>query len=69
MAKTVVVARRKVEKNLVVSDKTKITKSKQDLTFADLKAGMSVALEYQKEGDKLIAVTIKVAAPKAAAKK
>jgi hypothetical protein len=29
---------------------------------------MNVALEYKKDGDKLIAVTIKVAAPKAAPK-
>jgi hypothetical protein len=68
VAKSIVVAKGKVEKTVVVNDETKITKGKDTLSFADLKAEMNVALEYKKDGDKLIAVTIKVAAPKAAPK-
>jgi uncharacterized alpha/beta hydrolase family protein len=69
MAKSIVVAKKKVEKTLVVDETTKITKGKTDLTFADLKAGMSIVTEYKKDGDKLITVTIKVSAPKAPQKK
>jgi Cu/Ag efflux protein CusF len=65
VAKSIVVAKGKVEKTFVVDDKTKITKGKDTLAFADLKKGMNVSLEYNKVGDKLIAVAIKVAAPKA----
>ena len=68
VAKSIVVAKGKVEKTFVVNNETKITKGKDTLSFADLKAGMNVALEYKKDGDKLIAVTIKVSAPKAAPK-
>jgi Cu/Ag efflux protein CusF len=68
VAKSIVVAKGKVEKTFVVNDGTKITKGKDTLSFADLKAGMNIALEYKKDGDKLIAVTIKVSAPKAAPK-
>jgi hypothetical protein len=50
-------------------DKTKITRGKDTLSFADLKKGMSASVEYQKVGDKMTAVAIKVAAPKAAPKK
>lgn len=65
VAKSIVVVKGKVEKTFVVNNETKITKGKDTLSFADLKAGMNVALEYKKDGDKLIAVTIKVSAPKA----
>lgn len=65
MAKSIVVAKGKVEKTFIVNDETKITKGKDALTFADLKAGMNVVIEFKKDGDKLIAVTIKVSAPKA----
>ncbi len=75
VAKSIVVAKPgKVveEKTFFVDDKTKITKGKDALTFADLKAGMNVVIEYKKEKmdkiEKLIAVTIKVSAPKAAPK-
>jgi hypothetical protein len=61
MAKSIVVAKGKESKTFLVDVETKITKSKTDLTFADLKPGMSVAVEYKKDGEKLIAVTIKVA--------
>jgi len=39
------------------------------MAFADLKKDMGVSIEYKKDGDKMIAVTIKAAAPKAAPKK
>ena len=47
---------------------TKITRGKDTLSFADLKKGMDVAVEYKKEGEKMTATAIKVAAPKAAPK-
>jgi len=62
---------KKEEKTLTFAtdDKTKITRGKDTLSFADLKKGMNVSVEYKKVGDKMIAVAIKVAAPKAAPKK
>ena len=48
---------------------TKITRGKDTLGTGDLKKGMSVQVEYKKDGEKMIAATIKVAAPKAAPKK
>ncbi len=69
MAKSIVVAKEKVEKSFVVTADTKITKGKEALKFEDLKAGMNVTIEYKKEMDKMIAVTIKVSTPKAAPKK
>jgi Cu/Ag efflux protein CusF len=69
MAKSIVVAKEKVEKTFVVTADTKITKGKEALKFEDLKAGLQVAIEYKKEMDKMIAVTIKVSTPKAAPKK
>jgi hypothetical protein len=65
VAKNIVVAKGKQEKTFVVDDKSKITKGKDTLSFADLKGGMNLVIEYMKDGDKLIAVTIKVSAPKA----
>jgi hypothetical protein len=61
---------KKEEKTLAFAtdDKTKITKARKALPFADLKKEMSVSVEYKKDGDKMIAVTIKVSAPKAAPK-
>lgn len=58
----------KVEKTLsfATDDKTKITKGKDTLSFADLKKGMDVSVEYKKDGDKMVAVAIKASAPKAA---
>jgi ribosomal protein L5 len=50
-------------------DKTKITKAKKNMSFADLKQGMRVSVTYKKDGDKMTAVSIKVAAPKPAPKK
>jgi general stress protein 26 len=46
-------------------EKTKITRGKDTLSLADLKKNMNVAVEYKKDGEKMIAATIKVAAPKA----
>jgi len=69
MAKNIVVAKGKVEKSFVVTADTKITKGKEALKFEDLKAGMHVGIEYKKEMDKMIAVTVKVSTPKAAPKK
>jgi len=58
---------KKEEKTLAfaIGDKTKITKGKETLSFAELKKGMHVAIEYKKDGDKNVAVTVKVAATKA----
>jgi len=64
VAKSIVVVKGKTEKTFVATDDTKITKGKEALKFEDLKARMNVVLEYKKDGDKLIAVTIKVSAPK-----
>lgn len=61
MAKTVVVKGKKEEKTFAMDEKTKITRGKKGLTFADLKKGMSVSVESKKEGEKVIAVAIKVA--------
>jgi outer membrane lipoprotein-sorting protein len=65
MAKSIVVAKGKEEKTFGVTADTKITKGKEALKFEDLKAGMNLAIEYKKEMDKMIAVMIKVSAPKA----
>jgi Cu/Ag efflux protein CusF len=67
-AKSITVAKGKVEKNFEVAADTKITKGKEALKFEDLKAGMNVAVEYKKEGEKLVTASIKAAAPKATPK-
>jgi hypothetical protein len=69
MAKSIVVAKGKVEKAFVVTADTKITKGKEALKFEDLKAGLGVTVESKKEMDKMIAVTIKVSTPKPVTKK
>lgn len=69
MAKSIAVAKGKVEKSFVVTADTKITKGKEALKFEDLKAGLHVGIEYKKDMDKMIAGTIKVSTPKAAPKK
>jgi Cu/Ag efflux protein CusF len=68
MAKSIAVVKGKVEKSFVVTADTKITKGKEALKFEDLKAGMNVAIEYKKDGDKLTAASVKAAAPKASPK-
>jgi len=57
------------DKTFFVDKATKITKGQAHLKFEDLKAGMNVVVEYKKDGDKNIAVTIKVSAPKPPPKK
>lgn len=68
-AKTIVVKIETQTMTFSIADTTKITKAGKEMLFAELKAGMDVAVDYKKEGDKDIAATIKVAAPKAAPKK
>ena len=68
VAKSIVVVKGKDEKTFGVTADTKITKGKEALKFEDLKAGLNVSIEYKKDGDKLIAATIKAAAPKASPK-
>ena len=43
-----------------VDDKTRITDAGKDLPFTGLKKGMRVSIKYRKNGDKMIAVRIKV---------
>jgi len=69
MGKSIVVAKGKEEKTFAIDDMTKIMKGKEALKIEDLKAGMNVSIEYKKEMDKNVAVTIKASAPKAAPKK
>jgi hypothetical protein len=68
--KVVTVKGKKEEKvmTFATSDTTKITKGKKTLTFADLKEGMHVAVEYKAEMGKNTAEAIKIATPKIASK-
>jgi hypothetical protein len=61
----------KEEKTLtfIVDDRTKITQGKTSMTIGDLKKDMQVSIEYRKEMNKMIAVTIEVSVPKNAPKK
>jgi hypothetical protein len=52
-----------------INDKTKITKGKTTTTLGDLKKDMQVSIEYKKEMNKMIAVTIEVSVPKDAPKR
>jgi hypothetical protein len=58
---------KKEEKTLAfaIDDKTKITKGKGTLPFADLKKALRVSIEYKKDGNKMVAAAIKVAVTKA----
>jgi len=67
-AKTIVIARGKESKTFVVDEKTTITRGKDTLSLGDLKQGLNVSIEFKKEMDKLIAVTIKAGKPKGAPK-
>jgi hypothetical protein len=62
---------KKEEKSMtfMIDDTTKITKGKETMKMADLKEGMMASIEYKKEGDKMMAATVKISAPKAAPKK
>ncbi len=68
-AKSIVVKGKKAENTFLTDEKTKITKGKETISFSDLKQGMNVSIEYKKDGDKMIALAIKVAVPKASPKK
>jgi|OpeIllAssembly_1097287.scaffolds.fasta_scaffold202756_2 hypothetical protein len=63
--KILVVKGKKERLTFVVDDKTKIIRGGKDLPFSDLKMEMGVAVDYKLEGDRKIALTIRVAAPKA----
>jgi len=65
-AKSIVVTEGKTEKTFVIVESTKITKGKDVVALANLKAGLNVAIEAKKEGDTLIASTINLSAPEAA---
>ena len=69
VAKSIVVSKGKTQKTFVIEESTKITKGKEAVALADLKEGANVAIEAKKEGDKLIASTIKLSIPKAATAK
>ncbi len=67
MAKAIVVKGKvkKEEKTLTFAtdDKTKIQKAGKAIPFADLKKETQVSVEYKKEGEKMTATMIMVAAP------
>lgn len=69
-ARAVEVKGKKGEKTLsfATDQKTKIMKGKSEMAFGDLKSGMRVSVAYKKEGNTLIAVSIKEVIPKAAKK-
>jgi Cu/Ag efflux protein CusF len=73
MAKTLEVKGKvkKEQKTLTfaIDDKTKITKAKATLALADLKEGTHVSVQYEKDGEEMVAVAIKVFEPKAPSKK
>jgi len=64
VGKSIVVAKGKDEKNFMVTADTKVTKGKETPKFEDLKAGMNVSIEYNKDGDKNVAIAIKIAEAK-----
>ena len=68
-AKTVVVKSKKGDKTVVIDAAAKITKGGKEMPLADLKSGMNVTIEYKMDGDKMVANSIKAAAPKGTAKK
>ena len=64
-AKSIVVAGEKVGKTFVVDEQAMTTKGNESLTSTDLKTWMGVVVEYKQEKDRMIAMVIKVSAPKA----
>ena len=42
----------------------RITRAGNEMSLAELKRGMAVSVEYKKDGDKVVAVAVKVSAPK-----
>jgi Cu/Ag efflux protein CusF len=67
-AKMVDVKKGKKTMSFVIDDQTKITKAGKEISLANLKKGMRVSIEYEKEGDRMLASTIKASSPKAAKK-
>jgi len=53
----------------LTDDNMRITRAGNEMSLAELKKGMAVSVEYRKDGDKLVAVAVKVSAPKAGPKK
>ncbi len=65
-AKAIEVKGKKTEPLTFSTDgKTKIMIGNKEASFADLKKGLHVVVDYKKEGTKLVAVTITEAVPKA----
>ncbi len=64
MAKIFVVKGKKESKEFTLGDKTKLTRAGKEVPLAELKTGMAVIVQYEKVGDKAIASSVKVAAPK-----
>lgn len=62
--KDILVKSDKEEMTFSLTDKTKVTEGKKELTFADLKSGLPVTVRYRKEGDKLVALRVSVHKPK-----
>ncbi len=62
---------KKQEKVMVfpTDDQIRITRAGMDMSLAELKKGMAVSVEYKKDGDRVVAVAVKVSAPKAGPKK
>jgi hypothetical protein len=50
-------------------DQIRITRAGNEMSLAELKKGMAVFVEYKKDGDKVVAVAVKISAPKAGPKK
>jgi hypothetical protein len=45
-------------------DNIRITRAGNEMSLTELKKGMAVSVEYKKDGDKIVAVAVKVSAPK-----
>ena len=67
--KEVVVQMHKEKMTFSVGDKTKIMEGKKEMPFSDLKTGQWASVQYKKEGEKLMAETIRVSPPKTTVKK
>jgi len=42
----------------------RITRAGNEMSLAELKKGMAVSVEYKKDGDKVVAIAVKVSAPR-----
>jgi hypothetical protein len=52
----------------LTDDNMRITRAGNEMSLAELKKGMAVSVEYKKDGDKVVAIAVKVSAPKAGPK-